>query len=329
MKKLLIWLGFAILTFLIFIFFWGSSKATDGFSYNLITSHQKHLPSLGKDTLSLATYNVGYFSGMTNNLPVNRSEAFVRKNEAQLISLVRSLDIDILAMQEIDFDADRSFNTDQLKSIAEGAAFASSARAVNWDMNYIPFPYWPFSSHFGKTVSGQGIASRYPILKNKIETLMKPLNAPFWYNQFYLDRLVQIAEINVGRPLIVMNLHLEAFDSETREVQAKRVVELVKEYIPEYPVILTGDFNSAIPFGSETTLKTITEELGLKEAIPDSTTLGKLPAGTFPSDKPKIKIDHVFYHPDQISPVSWSIPDSLTEASDHLPLVFRFTFKSE
>lgn len=330
MKKVLLYTLLLLVAFSVVFFYWGSSAYTDGEHHSTIYEHAGISAASPKDTLTIATYNIGYFSGMTNNLPVKRTEEFVKKNEEILISLLDDMNVDILAVQEVDFDANRSFYVDQLKTIAERNGFASSARAVNWDMKHVPFPYWPIDRNFGQMLSGQGIASKFTILKNRIEKLSRPLNAPFWYNQFYLDRLVQIAEINVGRPLIVMNLHLEAFDPETRELQAHRVVELVREYINNFPVILTGDFNSPIPFNKETTLRTITSELGLREAIPDSiasTMVGLV--GTFPADAPRYKIDHVFYHPDQIVPVGWHIPDSLTAASDHLPVAFKFTFKTK
>ncbi len=199
---------------------------------------------------------------------------------------------------------------------------------MNWDKNYVPFPYFPLHLQFGKTVSGQALASRFPILKHRVEKLIKPINAAFWYNQFYLDRLVQICEINVGQPLIVINLHLEAFDKETRETQAEAVVAYVKEYMDRFPVLLTGDFNSPLPIAeNETTIKTIVESLEMKEAIPDSVYLAKKAAGTFPSDNPIYKIDHIFYHPKQIQALSWEVPDTLVSASDHKPILFEFLIK--
>lgn len=322
---MIVFVGFSL-----FIFYWGSSHTMDAANYAIISEHTVDVKPIPSDTITLATYNIGYLSGMTNNLPVERSRRFVSNNEDIIVSLLKSLNVDILAMQEIDFNANRSFDVDQLKTIAERVGFGYSARAVNWDMNYVPFPYWPIDKQFGKIVSGQAIASKYPIFKNRIVTLAKPLNAPFWYTQFYLDRLVQVCEINVGQPLYVLNLHLEAFDTETREVQAHAVVELVKTYIENFPVILTGDFNSQIPFEvGETTMRTIVSELGFNEAIPDSIQAENRPSGTFPSDKPTQKIDHVFYHPDQVQPISWSIPDSLVEASDHRPMVFKFKLKAK
>mgnify|MGYP001767754075 CR=1 FL=1 len=48
------------------------------------------------------------------------------------------------------------------------------------------------------------MASRFPVVKQTKTTFPAPEENPFWYNLYYLDRIVQIVELDVAsRPLVV------------------------------------------------------------------------------------------------------------------------------
>lgn len=141
------------------------------------------------DTLSVLTYNIGYLSGMTNNLPVDRKESLFSDNLSRSIDLLNSYDFDFIGLQEVDFGASRSFNYNQFDSLGIQLDFHQGAYAINWDKLYVPFPYYPFKNHFGRMYSGQGILSKMQLVSNDLIVLRKPISAPFYYNAFYLDRL--------------------------------------------------------------------------------------------------------------------------------------------
>jgi endonuclease/exonuclease/phosphatase (EEP) superfamily protein YafD len=49
--------------------------------------------------------------------------------------------------------------------------------------------------------------------------------------------------------------------------------------------------------------------------------------GTYPTDAPSRKIDHIFYTPDRIEAISATVPETPSTPSDHRPVVMRFVMK--
>ena len=260
------------------------------------------------DTLTVTTYNIGYLSGMTNNEPVVRSDSFLATNLERALSLLRTADPDIIAFQEIDYGAARSGYVQQLDTIATRLGYAAAAQAVNWDERYLPFPYGRPAVHFGRTVSGQAVLSRYPVRDHARKVLTRPDQ---WIGRdlFYLDRLAQVTLLDLGgRPLFVLNVHLEAFDQTTRETQAREVRAYYDRLVETgIPVLLLGDFNSELQPGSgegplaDSTLHILLHDTELRPIFPDSVRAATTPAGTYPADAPRRKIDHIFYPPDVLT----------------------------
>ncbi len=285
-----------------------------------------------KDTFTIMTYNIGYMSGMSNNRPVRPDRNQHRENMQATISLLQSLDPDFIGFQEIDFNSDRSFEVNQLDTLAKYLDYPYGLIGINWDKNYVPFPYWPPQAHFGQVLSGQAILSRFSFGNHKREVLPKP-GASFTYNRFYLDRLIQITQVEVGRPLVLMNIHLEAFDEEARIRQTRRALDLFREYSYNYPVILIGDFNSPPPFASgiEPDHSALTEfysspfvNSGISEQQYRSQESQSL---TFNSEKPYVKLDYIMYSPETIIPISSRVVTEANQISDHLPVITSFTFR--
>jgi len=315
-------------------YFWGSSSNYFEKDYNKTVTFYKNPPKTDHDTLMVLTYNIGYLSGMTNNLPVERPESLYADNLKNAISLFNKLDPDFIGFQEIDFNAERSFSINQFRKIAMGAHYNYGAKAVNWDKKYVPFPYGLPSVNFGQVYSGQAILSKYPIVDNEREVLIKPENNPFYYNAFYLDRVAQIAKIKLNKTdLIIINVHLEAFDVPTREKQAITLLKIYRKYADDYPVLIIGDFNSTPPNAShpyeiEETIALILSEPGIKSAISDSLYLAtETQQFTFNSRNPDIKIDYIFYNSARIKEIDARVVGEANEISDHLPLEMHFVLK--
>ena len=183
MKKILYFLLVFILAFIVF-YFWASSNNWNAEKYNQIHKFTDQ-PTIVSDTLSVMTYNIGWLSGMTNNLAVDRDEKLYSENLKNARNFIGKYKPDIIGFQEIDIDAKRSFFYNQADSLGNNLNYFNGALAINWDKKYVPFPYWPFQYHFGKLVSGQYLMSNLEILKNEYIRLPKPINAPFYYNAFY------------------------------------------------------------------------------------------------------------------------------------------------
>ena len=347
MKKTVKIILFVLLVFLISVtvfYFWGSSGTIPENELSRIKNYCKDVkdPPGNRQVFRVITYNIGYLSGMTNNLPVRTEKEFFQENMENFLTLLKEINPDFIGFQEIDINSHRSYNVNQPDVIAEKTGFSHSALAINWDKRYVPFPYWPPSVHFKRMLSGQVILSRYPIIKTNRIVLKKPDNKPFYYNAFYLDRLIQVAEIRIkGRILLIMNVHLEAFERETRELQARVVMSVYREFKDKYPVILIGDFNCVPPhakkksgftddpgqdFTKESTIKIFLEEKSLNEAILDSQIkIDEKGKYTFPSNNPTRKLDYIFYTHGSIELLRGEVLKS--DSSDHLPVLMEFRFR--
>jgi endonuclease/exonuclease/phosphatase family metal-dependent hydrolase len=228
-----------------------------------------------------------------------RSDSLLAANLDQALGLLRRAAPDLIAVQEIDYGAARSGYVQQLDTIAAQLGFAEAAQAVNWDVRYLPFPYGRPAVHFGRTVSGQAVLSRYPIEQHHRYVLARPPQS-FVRDAFYLDRLAQVAVVDVGgRPSAVVNVHLEAFDADTRERQAETVNRLYDRLAAtDLPVLLLGDFNSPLPDSIGSTgraVELLLADTDLRPVFPDSS--GRPLPGTYPADAPTRTIDHIFYSP--------------------------------
>lgn len=331
--KILLSVVLFLLLLVVVFYFWGSSGNIDQSNLNRAIIF-KAPPAPAKDTLTVMTYNIGYLSGMTNNLPVVHDQKLYQKNLRKAEKMLDSLPLDLIGFQEIDYGSARSFYVNQLDSLAVKAGFGFGVAATNWDKHYVPFPYWPPAVHFGEMHSGQAVLSRYPIIASERVAMDKPESAPFFYNAFYLDRLIQIVQVDIGRenPLIVLNVHLEAFDEETREKQAYKVLEVYRQYAVDYPVLLIGDFNIRPPYSTEKisdekTIQVFLDEEGLKPAIERAEYLADERANfTFDTGNPYEKLDYIFYNTDKIAEVESLVVHNGGQISDHFPVMMRFTF---
>ena len=275
------------------------------------------------DTLTVATYNLGYLSGMTNQQAVPRNRGLLEANRTGAIAALQPLNLDVLALQEVDFDAHRSFNLNQQEALSEALAMPFAALAVNWDKRYVPFPYWPPQVHYQAVTSGQAVLSRYPIRQNQRLVLERVPTHPFYYRAIYLDRVAQVAELDLsGQPLVVINVHLEAFDGPTRRRQTEFVRQLAEQYAETRPVLLLGDFNSDLDRAEEResdagpSIQILLDSPVLARARADQSQLA-----TFPSDLPQYSLDYIFYTPATLALRDWRVVSNAAQASDHLPVV--------
>jgi len=324
-------LGLLFLGFVVF-FFWASADRLSKADLAQTKRYTAAPVTDSPDTLTVTTYNIGYLSGKTNNKPVVRSDSFLDANMEQALRLLREADADLVAFQEIDYDGRRSGYVHQLDTLGTRLGYAAAAQAANWDERYLPFPYGRPAVNFGPMLSGQSLLSRYPIRQHVRKVLSRPPQ-PFYRAAFYLNHLAQIAIVDLdGRPLAVMNLHMEAFDVATREQQAREANALYDKLVAAgLPVLILGDINSVAPashtalppdqrrkFTGDETLPILLDGTGLRSVFPDSTYRADSPPATFPANGPNRKIDHIFYPPDLFEPIARGIQcGAPSPPSDH------------
>lgn len=288
------------------------------------------------DSLVVLTYNIAYGRGSVDDIGDLRSEQEIRQVLAGLAAFLREADADVVAIQEVDFGGHRTHHIDELETLADEAGYPYRAQITTWRNNYVPFPYWPTSQHFGAIHSGQAVLSRYPILDNRRTVMPQPDANPFYYNAFYLHRSIQRVTLEVGgEEITVYNCHLEAFNAENRSDQAQMVVEEVREDGRERWIVL-GDMNSLPPEApqrnnfvdepgwdatDDATISILREGLGVIEhpglELYES---NQELSFTFPTGTPTRRLDYIFTSSDL--PVQTS--QVMYEAgllSDHYPVI--------
>jgi endonuclease/exonuclease/phosphatase family metal-dependent hydrolase len=310
-----------IVAFVIF-FFWASSSTLDKSEYAKLIEADNHTIPENDSTFSIVTYNIGYLSGMTNNLAVESPKKLFNDNLDKVISEVKKVNPDIMAFQEIDFDASRSYNINQEEEISK-LGFNYRAQTINWDERYLPFPYWPISMHYGKVVSGQSIISKYPLKEQQRIVLQRVADAPFHRDAFYLERLAQVVKVVLnGKEVVLINIHLEAFDKQTRVNQFEEVLAIFNTYKNDYPTILLGDFNSRAR-DKDAIIQKMFAMKAIGNAGFDMNNLGN----TFDTKDPFERIDYIFYTKNTIEYISGKVLNEFGQASDHLPVEMQFKLK--
>ena len=160
-------------------------------------------------------------------------------------------------------------------------------------------------SYFARAITeregeyGNGFISRYPIVR--AETVIIPDPNPREYpDGYYETRCVLKAELENGYTVLVTHFGLNPDEQ-------RNAVETVLKHIKGEKCILMGDFNVE---PDDAVIAPI------REKMKDTASFFDVPKLSFPSDKPKIKIDYIFVSPD-IEIVSADIPEIV--ASDHRP----------
>lgn len=315
---------------------WSSWPNIDEDEHAIYIENEFSIPLDTDSTYSIISYNIGYLSGMTNNLPVERSKSLFEDNLKKVYSEFEELQADILCFQEIDYHSKRSLYVNQQEEIQK-LGYNYVYQVINWDVKYLPFPTFPISAHFGEILSGQSILSKYELTETS-RIVLDRIDAKFTNKDFlnldsirikskkifesiyYLDRLAQIVKVNIdGKTVVIINVHLEAFDTATRMKQTNRVAELYTTYKDDYPVLIVGDFNSDIDYENPS-IQSILILPNIRSAV----ILGKK---TFPSSNPKERLDYIFYNENFIKLKSAKVLNSFGEASDHLPIMMEFTLK--
>ena len=329
-----------MLTFLITLFFvlvagilWMAAGLQKPGWQKVAVEKTRHPAGKFNGTLRVLVWNIawGYGTGSEGTGKAKPRPHF-EKRIREIAEFVRDQNPDIALIQEIDFDATRSHRLDQAAQIAEIAEFHNYATAVSWRANWVPFPYWPPSEHFGFMRSGGAIFSRFPLQESSVTLLPKPESQPFWYNLFYLFRYLHLAEITLGEhpTLKIANVHFEAFDQVNRTQHAKETQAIVQPYSAS--LILGGDFNTvplaakrktnypdepATDHKSDQTYGIVAEIPELRDAFRESNE-----DFTFPASKPNRKLDH-FFASKQFQITSAKALSNAKQLSDHLPLLVQ------
>ena len=307
-----------ILAIVVF-YFWASSSHHSENEYHQLIENNYSDSNDTDSVYTIITYNLGYLSGMTNNLPVPKSKTLFDENLKRVYNEFEKINADIICFQEIDYYSKRSFFVNQQKEL-QILGYNYIFQAVNWDINYLPFPYFPPSAHHGRIYSGQSIFSKYPLKEPERIVLEQVANSPFYRDAFYIDRLAQVSKTTIGgKTVVLINVHLEAYDKVTRINQTRFIAKLFNEYKNTFPVLLAGDFNSDID-DDNAAINIIMDIPGIRSASHNEDK-------TYPSNQPNKRIDYIFYNELFLELKEAEILTSFGQSSDHLPLMMKFKLK--
>ena len=285
--------------------------------------------------IKIQTWNLGFVYGEGSDGPayMPKEKSFYEKKLLQLAEEIKLSAPDIICLQEVDFESQRSFDINQAKFIAAKANYPYVAESVGWESHYIPFPYWPLNRNFGRVKSGGAILSKYPITSFTTYFFKKPLSQPWCYNLFYPHRYLQQVEVELGNKKVkLIGLHLEAYDKADRVSQIDFLLDKIKSEKIDF---VLGDFNM-LPASATKRSKFLTNKddyendlsfdhmmkSGLSEVIPESIySLDEARYFTFPSSRPERRLDYIFYDSGVKMIKAEILPSAL---SDHLPLKATF-----
>lgn len=253
----------------------------------------------------------------------------------QAVRVIQDNNADVILLQEVDFNCKKSHYIDQLEYLAKKLNF-NYAYCTSWKCGYVPFPYFNIEDHFGKTLAGGGVLSRYPITENSITLFPKPRENFRIYNYFYPARYLQTVSIKVGNSNLKFgNIHFEAFNISSRIEQAQVAkTEVLKKSLDFFG----GDFNT-IPisatkrnafkdypsdhYDGDTTLQCF-EHPDYTQSCPESLYSKKEETYfTFPSNAPDRRLDYIFFK------TKYTVHNTKvikSKISDHFPICGTFEF---
>lgn len=222
----------------------GTTRSTQTFSGN---------------SLRIVTFNTGYgalgeeadflLDGGSSVHP--ESESLVVKNMLGIEELLASTRADILLLQEVDTDSDRSFGYNQWKQYEYDLSDYETFFALNYSCQYVPYP---LRERIGKVHAGIATFSRYDVSSATRYSLPSSFDWPERVANLKRCLLVtRLAMDNSDQEIVIVNLHLDAYDDgEGRRAQTEALLSfLEEEYAKGNYVIAGGDFNQLFPGTAE------------------------------------------------------------------------------
>lgn len=205
-------------------------------------------------SVTVYTWNMGYAGlgresdfFMDGGTMVNPpSQDAVEENMAAIRKFMTEQKADAWLIQEVDVNSARTDGMDQFGQLQNGVP-GDSAFAYNYKCPFVPIPWPPM----GRIESGLATVTPHSI-KSEAERISLPCPFSWPVRTANIKRCLLVTRLAVegsDRELVLINLHLEAYESgEGRIAQTKQLLELMQsEYEKGNYVIAGGDFNQAFP----------------------------------------------------------------------------------
>lgn len=210
---------------------------------------------LNKNNISVLSFNTGY-AGLGNNADFfmdggknvkSTDKERMDQNMQDINSIIKSNNADFTILQEVDQNSHRTYDFNQVNSYIKQNNLSGSF-ALNYSCPFVPYPVPPI----GKVNAGQLTLTPFAANNTKRYSLPCPFSWPIRTANLKRCLLVSHYPIeNSDKELVIMNLHLEAYDDgEGKIAQTKMLLNLLEEeYAKGNYVIAGGDFNQTFPGG--------------------------------------------------------------------------------
>lgn len=236
---------------------------------------------LSQTSLRIVTFNTGYGAlgneadfFMDGGTEVNpEDQDTVERNMIGIERILNRIEADVILLQEVDTDSDRSFHLNQFLQYEHDLMDGEyeSRFATNYACRYVPYP---LNERIGEVNSGIATYSRFAVSSATRYSLPCPFKWPVRVANLKRCMLVTRLPLEDSeKELVVVNFHLEAYDDgEGKEAQFRQLLEFVQaEYAKGNYVIAGGDFNQSFP-GTRDTYPILDEDLwtpGLLDDLPE------------------------------------------------------------
>ena len=209
-------------------------------------------------TVDLLSWNIGYAGlGAEQDFLLDGGQT-VRPGEQTVVrrylkgieETLQTGNYDLVLLQEVDTDSDRTYSIDEAQRLASGTSY----HALNYSCPFVPNPQTLLYDPIGKVNSGLLTNSRFQIERAERISLPCPFSWPLRIANLKRCLLVSYLPIEGSEhKLVLVNLHLEAYDSgEGKIAQTRQLRDFIEsEYQKGNYVIAGGDFNQLFPRSSE------------------------------------------------------------------------------
>ena len=207
-----------------------------------------------KDRVTVYTWNIGYGGlGKDSDFFMDGGEmvdppsrTIVEENMAAVRTFMEETSADGWLLQEVDVNSARTGGMDQFDLLLRGVG-GSAAFAYNYKCPFVPIPFPPM----GRIESG---LATFTSAAMEEDARRVSLPCPFSWpvRAANIKRCLLVTRLPVegtDRELVLVNLHLEAYESgEGRIAQTRELLALMEaEYARGNYVIAGGDFNQTFP----------------------------------------------------------------------------------
>jgi len=221
------------------------------------------VPVIQDSILSFMIWNIGYTglgaesdffyekgALLSKGSMVRPSQEISTKNLEGIKTQIKQAPVDFYLLQEVDYEAKRSYGVNQLEEIAGVAAAPYVSYGLNYKVDRVPVPVLEPWRVYGKVNSGLGTFSKYQA--KEADRLQLPGDYAWPTRIFMLDRCAALHRFPTknGKELVLINIHNSAYDDGSLKAQQMSYLKtlFLKEYEKGNYVIAGGDWNQCPPF---------------------------------------------------------------------------------